>query len=141
MKASNYFSFLCHICLNYKSIAFQLNSYQIRVQRGSTVQRLQPDPEDEIDISSTERGKGTRQEDENKGNELDIDSLLDTPLFDPDTSDSWFANLVKNDYNTAEGLYAGIIIAMGVILSQEALRYVKYGSAYVPFHGSGGRLF
>ncbi|KAL7507886.1 hypothetical protein ACHAXN_004971 [Cyclotella atomus] len=102
------------------------------------MQLLQPDPEVEIDSAHT---NNRRQENNNEGNELDIDSLFDTQLFDPDKSDSWFANLVKNDYTTAEGLYAGFIIAVGVILSQEALRFEKYGSGYVPFHGSGGRLF
>ncbi|KAL3805336.1 hypothetical protein HJC23_009043 [Cyclotella cryptica] len=73
-----------------------------------------------------------------------INDLLDQPLFDPDSpsnTNNWFANLVKNDYDTAEALYAGIIITLGVIASQEALRMVKYGAAYVPFHGTGGRLF
>ena len=74
---------------------------------------------------------------------MDINSLLDQPFFDPDKSDNWFANLVKSDYNTAEALYAGFIIIMGVVFSQEALRLFKYGSSgYVPFHGGGGgKLF
>lgn len=77
------------------------------------------------------------EEDEN--GKTDMGSLLDTPIFDPEKSNSWFADLVKNDYNTAEALYGGLIIAMGVVLSQEALRFVKYGaSGYIPFHGSGG---
>ena len=79
---------------------------------------------------------------DNKTDNLDIDALLDTPIFDPEKSNSWFANLVRDDYNTAEALYAGLIIAAGVIASQEALRFVKYGgSGYIPFHGGGGKLF
>jgi len=87
-----------------------------------------------------------------------LDNFLDKPLFDPDKmlddqtdkvkenpqSSSnplvWFANLVKNDYETAEALYAAGIISLMVVLSQELLRMAKYGDAYQPFssvsHGS-----
>ena len=78
---------------------------------------------------------------DDRADELDIETLLDTPIFDPEKSNGWFADLVRNDYNTAEALYAGLIIAAGVIASQEALRFVMYGSGYVPFHGGGGKLF
>jgi hypothetical protein len=73
-----------------------------------------------------------------------INELMDEPLFDPDSPsnvNNWYANLVKNDYDTAEALYAGLVITLGVISSQEALRMVKYGAAYVPFYGAGGSLF
>lgn len=76
--------------------------------------------------------------------ESQIDSFLDTQLFNPDSdsnADNWFANLVKNDYDTAEALYVGIIGIVGVIASQEALRIVKYGvDNYVPF-GHSSSLF
>jgi hypothetical protein len=109
--------------------ALDLASTGFRVVR-STDLHLQTDPNDD-DTNSHELIDLSDQ--------LDMDSLLDTPVFDPDKSNSWFANLVRNDYDTAEALYAGFIIAIGVILSQEALRFVKYGgSGYVPFHGGGG---
>mmetsp|Transcript_18619 Transcript_18619/g.38965 ORF Transcript_18619/g.38965 Transcript_18619/m.38965 type:complete len:185 (+) Transcript_18619:109-663(+) len=73
-----------------------------------------------------------------------IDSFLDKPFFDPENpnnNDNWFANLVKNDYDTAEALYVGAFLTIMVIVSQELLRIVKYGDMYVPFGGGGGKLF
>lgn len=74
-----------------------------------------------------------------------LDAFLDTPFFDPDAPSSennWFANLVKNDYESAEALYVGAIAIFGVVVSQELLRWVKYGDAYVPFSSAaGGQLF
>eukprot|EP00569_Conticribra_weissflogii_P005118 CAMPEP_0171344568 /NCGR_PEP_ID=MMETSP0878-20121228/19683_1 /TAXON_ID=67004 /ORGANISM="Thalassiosira weissflogii, Strain CCMP1336" /LENGTH=96 /DNA_ID=CAMNT_0011847785 /DNA_START=306 /DNA_END=596 /DNA_ORIENTATION=+ len=72
------------------------------------------------------------------------DSFLDKPFFDPENpnnNDNWFANLVKNDYDTAEALYVGAFLTIMVIVSQELLRIVKYGDMYVPFGGGGGKLF
>ena len=84
-------------------------------------------------------------EDSNKPLDEKLDDFLDAPLFDPDApsnDNNWFANLVKNDYESAEALYAGAIIIFGVVVSQELLRLVKYGDAYVPFSSaSGGQLF
>ncbi len=84
-------------------------------------------------------------DDENESVESQINTILDTPLFDPDSEaneDNWFANLVKNDYDSAEALYVGIIGIVGVIVSQEMLRIVKYGADnYVPFGHGGGNLF
>ena len=97
-----------------------------------------------------------------------IDGFLDTPFFDPDrildqeekqmvVKDSednssnasqsnnplvWFAQLVRNDYETAEALYAAGFISILVILTQELLRMVIYGDAYIPFTKIGnGSLF
>ncbi len=95
-----------------------------------------------------------------------INSFLDTPFFDPDqilegneldnegvtdVSNNkdrnnnpivWFAKLVKNDYETAEALYAAGFISILVIFTQELLRIVKYGDAYIPFTKIGsGSLF
>ena len=82
---------------------------------------------------------------ENESVESQINTFLDTPLFDPDAEsnqDNWFASLVKNDYDSAEALYVGIIGIVGVIVSQEMLRVVKYGADnYVPFGHGGGNLF
>ena len=132
VKASS--AILNTLCITRIIYGFQLDSHNQRVHHlvapkslrgvGLTNLHAQTDPNDEEDKSN---------------NTVDIDSLLETPIFDPDKSNSWFANLVKNDYNTAEALYGGLVIAMGVVLSQEALRFVKYGaSGYVPFHGGGG---
>ena len=89
-----------------------------------------------------------------------FDDLIDTPFFDPDallqnqsqevqenpTSSPnplvWFAGLVKNDYQTAEALFAAGFISMMVVLGQEMLRFAKYGDAYRPFENvSSGSLF
>ena len=70
-----------------------------------------------------------------------VDAFLDKQIFDPNESDNWFANLVKNDYDSAEALYVGAIGIFGIVLSQELLRMVKYGSSYTPFGSGGGNLF
>eukprot|EP00587_Corethron_hystrix_P010271 CAMPEP_0113318006 /NCGR_PEP_ID=MMETSP0010_2-20120614/12724_1 /TAXON_ID=216773 ORGANISM="Corethron hystrix, Strain 308" /NCGR_SAMPLE_ID=MMETSP0010_2 /ASSEMBLY_ACC=CAM_ASM_000155 /LENGTH=128 /DNA_ID=CAMNT_0000175175 /DNA_START=192 /DNA_END=578 /DNA_ORIENTATION=+ /assembly_acc=CAM_ASM_000155 len=83
---------------------------------------------------------------------ISIQEFLDTPTIDPDeileasrTDETnsassplltWFAELVKNDYNTAEALYVGIYFSILVVLTQELLRWQIYGSGYVPFVGS-----
>lgn len=101
-----------------------------------------------------------------------LDSILDAQFFDPDqvldnasgnnnennNNDEnsapmknsnplavWFANLVKNDYELAESLFAALFIAFMVIVSQELFRMNLYGENYVPFTKSvvpgSGRLF
>lgn len=96
-----------------------------------------------------------------------VNSFLDTQFFNPDDiilksestqngldSDDevgnnnnnpvllWFAKLVKDDYQTAEAFYAAGFISILVIFTQEMLRMVKYGDAYVPFTKIGsGSLF
>mmetsp|Transcript_15607 Transcript_15607/g.25649 ORF Transcript_15607/g.25649 Transcript_15607/m.25649 type:complete len:159 (-) Transcript_15607:144-620(-) len=86
-----------------------------------------------------------KNQNENESVEGQINKFLDTPLFDPDSEsnqENWFANLVKNDYDSAEALYVGIVGIVGVIVSQEMLRIVKYGADnYVPFGHGGGNLF
>lgn len=95
------------------------------------------------------QGDGNRG-DEDKPEEKSIDELLDEPFFDPDQvmDDDplpvrWFANLVKNDYNTAEALFAGFFFVVLVIFSQELLRMQLYGDNYVPFQAGvkPGQLF
>jgi hypothetical protein len=118
---------------------------------------------DRTTVVYNENGKGGDNND--KSSFMDkVDSFLDTQFFDPDqviesssSSSSpsnkqqeeesnnpmvWFANLVKNDYESAEALYAAGFISILVILTQEALRMVKYGDAYIPFTKIGnGSLF
>jgi len=100
---------------------------------------------------------GNNDNDQDKSFAEKIDSLLDKQFFDPDeiiqTEEEkgddgnsnpllWFANLVKNDYETAEALFAAGFISILVILTQELLRMVKYGDAYIPFAKIGsGTLF
>lgn len=131
-----------------KNDGFQLAPNQHYSQRTSTnrcskLHLLQSKSRsDDEDVSINANGKNAPENPKDTAvNEFDIDTLLDTPIFDPDKSDGWFGSLVRNDYNTAEALYAGLVIAIGVIVSQEALRVIKYGGGYVPFHGSGGQLF
>ena len=73
-----------------------------------------------------------------------IDTFLDKPFFDPNSpsnDDNWFANLVKNDYDSAEALYVGVVVIFGVIVSQELLRIVKYGDGLGATGVGGGKLF
>ena len=55
----------------------------------------------------------------------------------------WFANLVKEDYEFAETLYAGSFFFVLLIITQELLRMQMYGDNYVPFTSGGatGKLF
>ncbi len=95
--------------------------------------------------SDDDKNNQQKNVNENESVESQINTFLDTPLFDPDSEaneDNWFANLVKNDYDAAEALYVGIIGVVGVVISQEMLRIVKYGADnYVPFGHGGGNLF
>lgn len=107
---------------------------------------------------------GNQKNVKSKSLQEQMDALLDRPFFDPDqildnqnqnsrdgSSDDraswnplvWFANLVKNDYQTAEALYTAGFISIMVIFAQELLRMVRYGDAYHPFQNisSGGSLF
>ena len=106
----------------------------------------EPDDVNEITNSRSSENADNSHNQETKDDIItnQLSNLLDQPLFDPNSpsnTNNWFANIVKNDYDTAEALYSGLVIILGVIVSQEALRIVKYGDAYVPFHGTGGRLF
>lgn len=74
-----------------------------------------------------------------------IDEFLDKPFFDPEdydeNDDSFlgrFASLVRNDYETAEFLYVGVVFIFLVILTQEVLRMQLYGDGYIPFSSGGG---
>ena len=105
--------------------------------------------------STTTRMAGGNNDD-NDGDWLQqVDDFLDKPFFDPDDQvakdeeegegggvKSWFAQLVINDYATAEALYAGLFFSVLLLATQEALRYYMYGVDYVPFtRGGGGKLF
>ena len=66
-------------------------------------------------------------------NDTPRNNFLEKVIFDPESTSNehnWFANLVKNDYYTAEALYAGVIVIIGVIFAQEMLRIMKYGGGY-----------
>jgi len=83
---------------------------------------------------------GERRGDDDSTIEEKIDNFLDSPVFDPDdesNEENWFANLVKNDYATAEALYAGGFFAFMVLVSQELFRMWLYGDNYVPFKAGG----
>jgi len=98
--------------------------------------------------------------DEEKSLEEKLNDFLDTPFFDPnqvlleqeekisnsseatnqnpiEAFKSWFANLLVSDYETAEMLYAGLILAFMVWVTQELLRMQLYGDNYVPFTRGG----
>jgi hypothetical protein len=73
-------------------------------------------------------------------------NFLDRQFFDPsqvqeDSPLKWFANLVEQDYVTAEALYASVIGFLLVVVSQELLRFQLYGDRYVPFRKVCGDLW
>jgi hypothetical protein len=75
--------------------------------------------------------------------ESEFDKMLDRQFFEPnevgeESPFKWFADLVENDYDTAESLYAGGFLVFMVIVSQELFRMQIHGSSYVPFHSGGG---
>ncbi|KAL7519949.1 hypothetical protein ACHAWX_004704, partial [Stephanocyclus meneghinianus] len=89
------------------------------------------EPDDENDVSNrrTNENENSKHSKETKDDIItnQLNDLLDKTLFDPNSpsnTNNWFANIVKNDYDTAEALYAGLVIILGVIVSQEALRIV-----------------
>ena len=98
-------------------------------QRQTCILRGSVDPNNNID---------EKEDDEESSLEEKINKFLDTPFFNPNESNNWFANLVKSDYDSAEALYVGIVVVGGVIVSQEMLRIVKYGGVT---SGGGGNLF
>lgn len=79
----------------------------------------------------------------------DEKSFLDKQFFVPSKVEEgsplkWFANLVEQDYETAEALFACTIITVLVVISQELLRMQINPGAYVPFVPTGvgaGKLF
>eukprot|EP00980_Cylindrotheca_fusiformis_P027476 scaffold20543_cov95-Cylindrotheca_fusiformis.AAC.2 len=85
----------------------------------------------------------------NNDNEENFNTFLDTPFFDPEAYDendsgplAWFANLVKNDYESAEALFVGSLCVVLVVITQEMLRMQLYGDGYIPFTRLGsGHLF
>lgn len=89
--------------------------------------------EDQCDANATDKIDASKK------------SFLERVIFDPEApsnENNWFANLVKNDYYTAEALYAGIIVIIGVIIAQDMLRIVKYGNGHHDPLSSGlGKLF
>ncbi|KAL3797605.1 hypothetical protein ACHAW5_003324 [Stephanodiscus triporus] len=92
---------------------------------------------------NNEKDGGDNDTDENSFDQK-IENLLDKPFFDPyapSNDDNWFANLVRNDYDSAEALYAGAVVIFGVIVSQELLKIVKYGGENATFNPGDGRLF
>lgn len=76
-----------------------------------------------------------------------MNDFLDKEFFNPkDVPEGsplrWFADLVENDYATAEALYASFFIAGMVLITQELVRMQLYGDQYIPFQKVGsGTLF
>ena len=117
---------------------------------------MQSKNEDDYNNNSSEENENETNPKNGKSNALSINDqinvFLDTPFFDPDeimeveeyNEDKnqkkannpillWFAQLVKNDYQTAETFYAAGFISVLVIFTQELLRIVRYGDDYIPF--------
>ena len=95
--------------------------------------------------------EGTSDSNNSRKSKKSLDELLDQSFFDPDkvTEDDpapvrWFADLVKNDYATAETLFSGLLFVVLVVVSQELLRVQMFGlDGYVPFQAGvrPGQLF
>uniref|UniRef100_A0A7S3L595 Uncharacterized protein n=1 Tax=Amphora coffeiformis TaxID=265554 RepID=A0A7S3L595_9STRA len=89
----------------------------------------EPDSQDSID-KVTNTDEATFEE--------KMEKFLDTEWFNPkDVKEGsplkWFADLVENDYATAEALYTSFFIAFMVLITQELVRMQVYGVNYVPF--------
>lgn len=140
---ANYFALILALILVRESHAFAT----VKIQRSARVS-----------LQSLDFSKDPKQQQETFQEKLD--RVLDTQFFDPEEileNESpeinenpekslnplvWFANLVRNDYQTAEALFAAGFISLMVVISQELLRMAKYGDAYHPFqNGSAGSLF
>jgi hypothetical protein len=76
-----------------------------------------------------------------------LDLFLDTPFFNPHDYDNeatstgplaWFAKLVKNDYATAEAIFAGTFFVILIVATQELLRMQLYSGEHVVFPFSMG---
>lgn len=101
--------------------------------------------------SKNQKKKEGNGDSNNSSGSKSLDELLDQSFFDPDkvTEDDpaplrWFADLVKNDYATAETLFAGLVFVVLVVVSQELLRVQMFGlDGYVPFQAGvkPGQLF
>ena len=60
---------------------------------------------------------------EDEAADAELPGVLDRSLFDL-TNDSWFANLVRDDYYLAETIYAGGFIACMMMVSQALVRWL-----------------
>ena len=68
-----------------------------------------------------------------------VDEMLDRPFYDPSQDeDSWLSKLSGGDAELAGTLFASGFLALMVVVSQELVRWYKYGANYVPFRPGGG---
>lgn len=99
-------------------------------------------------ISTTDNNQDSIGTDKKEDKQMTLDEFLDQPFFDPSKVEEgsplrWFADMIENDYETAEALYVGLIFFILVVIGQELLRIQLYGDNYVPFKTvvGSGRLF
>jgi hypothetical protein len=96
--------------------------------------------EEQQEVSSA--GDGIQEE---NGKDFNLDENRESSSYQSSNPIAlWFAKLVKNDYETAEALYAAGFISFMVIVGQELLRYQINGDNYIPFqrgHGGFGNNF
>jgi hypothetical protein len=93
--------------------------------------------------SSLSQPRADRRKTPNDDDDDDT-SFLDKAFFYPskvreDSPLRGFANLVENDYETAEILYAGSFFVVLLVITQELLRMQMFGDSYVPFLQGGGK--
>lgn len=97
-----------------------------------------------LSMSRNDNNGDDGDDDKNNNDKDDID-FLDRQFFDPSnvkdgSAFKWFADMVEQDYETAEALFASATIALLVLVSQELLRFYVHGDHYVPFK-TGGSLW
>lgn len=151
------FIFSVLVCITNAWENGRISAQKPRLQ--STKLRLSPDPDLKSEAATSEIEKAEHNDDfsssstyfslqnknrKNRGadenDRMTIDEMLDKPFFDPDSVPddtsifSWFANLIKQDYVTAEALYVSTFFALMVVVGQELLRMYVHGEKYIPFH-------
>lgn len=150
MHSVNLFLFLAlFLCLAIGSEAFQApKAHKPRRPPANPSTALRQQPNDDEGSENDDSGlKSTNFKDSTDESSMEekMNEFLDSQFFDPEQVPEgsplrWFADLVKNDYATAEALYASLFIAGMVVISQELVRMQMYGDQYVPFQKLGNGL-
>ena len=107
---------------------------------------------DEEEEKTTDETFVEKERTSTKNESFDLEEFLDKQFFDPEkvledeSSPLWlqrFASFVVDDYEKAEVVLAGALIAILIIVAQEVLRLQLYGENYEPFRAGiqSGRLF
>jgi hypothetical protein len=132
-----------------KRVHFRLRSKAKPEEEEQADDASDGDDNDKDHYSAKSSQQQQPEQNDSRSLEEKMDHFLNQQFFTPSKVDQnsspllkWFANLVERDYETAEALYASLIIVLLVIVSQELLRIQISGGLehYVPFtriSGSG----